>query len=74
MLVLEADTPRQLQFGTGGPGRRELLMTLDEARHELMGLEFAIAREVDRDVTEGTRHHGPGAVVQALAVKPGVGP
>jgi SAM-dependent methyltransferase len=70
-LVLEAYTPRQLECGTGGPSRRELLMTLADARRELSGLDLVIAREVDREVREGSRHHGLGAVVQVLAVKDG---
>jgi SAM-dependent methyltransferase len=71
VLVLEAYTPRQLEYGTGGPGRRELLMTLADARRELTGLEIVIGRERERDVTEGRRHRGLGFVVQVLAVKPG---
>jgi SAM-dependent methyltransferase len=65
-LVLEAYTPRQLEYGTGGPSRRELLLTLADARRELAGLEFVVGREIDREVSEGPRHHGLGAVVQVL--------
>ncbi len=68
-LVLEAYTPRQLHFGTGGPSRAELLITLADARRELAGLEVVIGREIERDIREGPRHHGRGAVVQVLAVK-----
>jgi SAM-dependent methyltransferase len=71
-LVLEAYTPRQLDYGTGGPSRRELLMTLADARRELAGLEIVIGREIEREITEGRLHRGRGAVVQVLAVKPPV--
>jgi hypothetical protein len=70
-LVLEAHTPRQREYGTGGPSRRELLMTLADARRELTGLEIVIGREREREVTEGRQHRGLGFVVQVLAVKPG---
>lgn len=70
VFILEAYTPAQLAFGTGGPKDRELLMTLQELREELTGLEFEHALECERDVIEGTYHTGRGAVVQILARKP----
>ena len=68
--ILEAYTPAQLALGTGGPKAPELLMTLDSLHEELSGLEFKVAREIDRDVTEGSFHQGQGAVVQILARLP----
>ena len=70
VLVVEAYTPRQLAFGTGGPRDAALLVTLADLRAELPGLEFAIGREVERDVTEGKYHGGRASVVQALARRP----
>jgi len=67
VLVLEAYTPAQLAFDTGGPKSTELLMTLAGLRDELAGLEFVIGREIERDVIEGDGHTGRGAVVQVLA-------
>ncbi len=67
MFVLEAYTPAQLAFATGGPKAPELLMTLAGLREELAGLEFVIGREIERDVIEGAGHTGRGAVVQILA-------
>ena len=67
VFVLEAYTPAQLAFGTGGPKSPELLMTLAALRDELAGLELLIAREIERDVIEGAGHTGRGAVVQILA-------
>ena len=69
VFILEAYTPAQLAYDTGGPTSPELLMTLAGLREELAGLEFQIARELKRDVTEGTGHTGHGAVVQILARK-----
>jgi hypothetical protein len=70
VFILEAYTPAQLAFNTGGPKAPELLMTLASLREELSGLAFGIARELERDVTEGTGHTGRGAVVQVLARRP----
>ena len=69
LLALEAYTPQQLALGTGGPPKRELLVTLDELKTELTGLEFVIGRELERHVAEGTFHQGRSAVVQVLARK-----
>ena len=71
MLVLEAYTPDQLKYRTGGPPDVEKLMTLETLREELAGLEFVHAVERVREVREGSLHTGEGAVVQVLAVKPG---
>jgi SAM-dependent methyltransferase len=69
VFVLEAYTPRQLEYGTGGPPVRDLLVTLSELRTDLHGLDLELAREVERDVQEGRCHQGRSAVVQILAVK-----
>jgi hypothetical protein len=66
-FVLEAFTPRQLAFGTGGPRTPELLYTLDDLREDLTGLTLEIGRELERDVVEGAYHTGRAAVVQVLA-------
>ncbi len=67
VFILEAYTPAQLVFGTGGPKALELLMTLAALREELAGLEFLVGRELEREVQEGCGHTGRGAVVQVLA-------
>lgn len=69
VLILEAYTPKQLTYGTGGPPVADLLVTLDDLRAELPGLELGIAQEVERDVIEGRLHHGRSAVVQLLGTK-----
>ncbi len=67
VLVLEAYTRRQLDHGTGGPPREELLFGLEELQAELAGLRLLHAVEVERDVHEGSLHAGRAAVVQVLA-------
>jgi SAM-dependent methyltransferase len=67
VFILEAYTPAQLAFGTGGPKDVELLPTLAGLRAELAGLDPVIAHECERDVIEGTGHTGRAAVVQVLA-------
>ena len=67
--LLEAYTPAQLKFGTGGPPTDELTMTLADLREELAGMQFLLAQEIERDVIEGLYHTGRGAVVQIVAQK-----
>lgn len=69
VFVLEAYTPRQLQFKTGGPPVESLLYEPDSLRESLKGMQFDIFHEIERDVQEGHLHGGPSAVVQVFACK-----
>jgi hypothetical protein len=68
-FLLEAYTPKQLEFGTGGPPSAEFMMELTTLRKELDGLEFIHGKELIRNVVEGINHNGKGSVVQVLAQK-----
>lgn len=67
VFVLEAYTPAQPAYGTGGPSQPELLYRLEELLDDLAGLEIDIGRECEREVFEGTLHTGLSAVVQVFA-------
>jgi SAM-dependent methyltransferase len=69
VFILEAYTPAQLEYRTGGPPTAELMMSLSELRNELDGLELVHARELERNVYEGRGHTGLGAVVQVVGVR-----
>ena len=70
VFLLEAYTPQQLEFHTGGPPTVELLMTSSSLTEELEGLDMLLNHEITRDIHEGRLHDGPSAVVQVLARKP----
>lgn len=70
VFVLEAFSKEQLGYGTGGPQSLDMLMSLDDLKQELAGLEFVHAIRIEREVREGSRHTGLASVVQVLAVKP----
>jgi SAM-dependent methyltransferase len=70
VFLLEAYTPAQLEYLTGGPRTADLLMTLAELREELGALSLWHAEELVRDVHEGDYHKGRSAVVQVIARKP----
>lgn len=69
VFVLEAYTPKQLDYKTGGPPKVELLISAADLTQELKGLTFEHLEEIERDVQEGRLHTGKAAVVQMLAVK-----
>lgn len=69
-LILEAFTPEQLAFKTGGPPTLNMLVDLKTLKKELDGLAFIHASESYRELKEGRGHDGYGAVVQILARKP----
>lgn len=66
-LILEAYTPRQLSFKTGGPPVAGMLMTKEDLESDFPGLEFLYCEEKQREVIEGTGHVGHAAVVQLFA-------
>jgi SAM-dependent methyltransferase len=70
VFLLEAYTPEQLTYKTGGPPTADLLMTLAAVREELAGLDFLAAEEKRREVHEGKYHGGLSAVLQVIARKP----
>ncbi|RTE66964.1 class I SAM-dependent methyltransferase [Amphritea opalescens] len=70
VFILEAYTERHLEMtGVGGPPDKAMLMALVELEDELKGLDFIVAAEVERDISEGKYHQGESAVVQIVARK-----
>lgn len=69
VFLLEAYSPLQLEFKTGGPSTVDMMMDVPSLTTELTGLEFAHLQERVREVNEGAFHTGAGAVVQVLAQK-----
>ncbi|MCG8405713.1 MAG: class I SAM-dependent methyltransferase [Phycisphaerales bacterium] len=67
VILIEAYTPAQLKHGTGGPPTEDLMMTSETLTRELQGLKFHRLIELEREIVEGTRHTGLGAVVQGMA-------
>ena len=69
LLLLEAYTPQQLTYKTGGPPNETMMMDENIISNELDGLKFINLQEKVREIHEGEFHNGTGAVVQALAEK-----
>jgi cyclopropane fatty-acyl-phospholipid synthase-like methyltransferase len=69
VLLLEAYTPKQLEFKTGGPPVAAFTMQSAELITELSPLRLDLNQEIIRDVHEGSGHTGKGAVVQVIGVR-----
>ena len=70
LLILQGYTPKQLEYGTGGPKHVENLYTrvmLQEAFSDYR--ELSILDE-EREMHEGTSHRGISAVINLTARKP----
>ena len=69
IFLLEAYSPNQLKYNTGGPKSLDLLMDLKEVKNELSGLNFIESQEVVREIFEGSLHKGLGSVIQIIGKK-----
>lgn len=69
LLLLQGYTPRQLEYGTGGPPSAENMYTealLRDAFSDMQWLHFA---EHDDVIHEGAGHHGMSALIDLVARK-----
>ena len=69
VFLLEAYTPDQLKYGTGGGNSADTMTSKDSLILELNDLKFTHLIELERNVVEGIYHTGLAAVVQAIALK-----
>ncbi|MGQ4277403.1 SAM-dependent methyltransferase [Pseudidiomarina sp. E22-M8] len=69
-FLLEAYTSAQLQRDTGGPSDVDLMVSQAELVRAFKGYEVEINQELEREIHEGDRHNGTGAVCQFIARKP----
>lgn len=69
IFLLEAYTPNQLKYRTGGGNSADTMASKESLSHELEGLSFRHLVELERDVIEGIYHTGFGSVVQVIACR-----
>jgi SAM-dependent methyltransferase len=69
LLLLQGYTPKQLQFGTGGPKQVEHLYTRDLLQREFGSFSDLRIEEYDRELQEGSAHAGMSAVIDLVARK-----
>jgi len=69
VFLLEAYTPDQLRYGTGGGNSADAMQSKDSLIAELNGLKFIRLMELERNIVEGLYHTGVSAIVQLIASK-----
>lgn len=69
LLLLEGYTPKQLEYGTGGPKQIEHLYTMDLLEREFGDFSRVLIREYETHMSEGGGHSGMAAVIDLVAVK-----
>ena len=66
-VFLHGYTPRQLEYGTGGPPTAELLYTPEMLRKAFSDCEIVELRSYEAELDEGTGHRGMAALVDLVA-------
>jgi len=69
-VLLQGYTPRQLEFGTGGPTTLDNLYTRENLIAAFPGWEIEEVVEYDDDIAEGLAHKGRSALIGFIARKP----
>jgi cyclopropane fatty-acyl-phospholipid synthase-like methyltransferase len=70
LVILEAYTPKQLDYRTGGPPQLDHLYTADMMRDLFAGYDILHLAEHDAVMSEGRRHSGMSALLDLVARKP----
>lgn len=71
LLLLHGYAPRQVEYGTGGPGNPAHMYTEELLRGAFAGWEILRLEDYDREIDEGPGHSGLSALVDLVARKAG---
>jgi cyclopropane fatty-acyl-phospholipid synthase-like methyltransferase len=66
IVILEAFTPAQLQFSSGGPKTTDLLYTTEILKRDFAAAQELKLEEIVTELNEGKMHSGKGAVIRAV--------
>ena len=69
LLILQGYTPRQLEYGTGGPPGAGNMYTEPMLREAFGDMEILHLEEHDGFIEEGYKHHGMSALIDLVARK-----
>ena len=70
VLILQGYTPKQIEYGTGGPPNAENMYTADLLRDWFGDWNILHLAEHESFISEGTHHHGMSALIDLVARKP----
>ena len=73
LLFLQGYTPKQLEYGTGGPSAVENLYTEALLREIFSDWEIVLLHEHEDLIEEGRGHSGRSALIDLIARKPAIG-
>jgi len=71
VLILQGYTPKQIEYGTGGPPHAANMYTAALLREWFGDWDIQHLVEHEDFISEGTHHHGQSALVDLVAKKPG---
>ena len=69
-ILLHGYTPKQIEYGTGGPGIVENLYTEEMLRNAFSDFEIEELTSYDKSIDEGAGHSGMSALIDLVARKP----
>jgi SAM-dependent methyltransferase len=70
VLILQGYTPKQVEFGTGGPPNPANMYTAELLRAWFGGWDIVHLAEHESVISEGSHHHGMSALIDLVARKP----
>jgi SAM-dependent methyltransferase len=70
LILLEGYRPEQVDYGTGGPPRREHMYTRAWLERTFSGWEILLLEDYDAEIREGRAHSGMSALIDLVARKP----
>jgi SAM-dependent methyltransferase len=71
LMIIQGYTPKQLEYGTGGPGKVENLYTSELLAETFGGFDNLVIEEEELEFYEGQAHGGMSAVIKLTGNKPG---
>ncbi len=69
-LLAELFSTEQLKYGTGGPQKEEMLVTMDELQRDFSSLQILQLEQTETELNEGAYHKGQANVIRLIAQKP----
>jgi SAM-dependent methyltransferase len=70
VLILQGYTPKQIEFGTGGPPSAANMYTAELLRDWFCDWDILHMHEHESVISEGSHHHGMSALIDLVARKP----
>lgn len=69
-FLLEGYRPEQVDYGTGGPPRRDHMYTREWVERQFADWDIRVLEAYDAELCEGRRHCGKSALIDLVATRP----